>query len=95
MHKWNNLTARYAGLIPRFPSSLIEPKHIWNTTLRLIIQGKLGGSGYTTNVHIFILGSCHVQSFKTGQDYAYSALCFFFYAYMCLISSSNHAPFRI
>jgi hypothetical protein len=68
MHKWNNLTVRYVGLIPRVPIILIEPKHIWNTTLRLIIQGKLDGSGYTTNVHIFILGSCHVQSVKTRQD---------------------------
>jgi hypothetical protein len=30
------------------------------------------------------------------QDYTYSALCFFFFkVYMCWISSSNHAPFRI
>jgi tellurite resistance protein TehA-like permease len=26
------------------------------------------------------------------QDYTYSAVCFFFYDYMCWISSSNHAP---
>ena len=48
---------------PRVPIILIEPKHIWNTTFRLIILGKLDGPGYTTNVHIFILGSCNVQSF--------------------------------
>jgi hypothetical protein len=40
------------------PIILIEPKHIWNTTFRLIILGKLDWPGYTTNVHIFILGSC-------------------------------------
>ena len=57
IHKWNNLAVRYAELIP--PAS---PKHIWNTTFRLIILGKLDGLGYTTNVHIFILGSCNVQS---------------------------------
>jgi hypothetical protein len=59
IHKWNN----YAGLIPSIPIILIEPKHIWNTTFRLKILGKLDGPGYTTNVHIFILGSCNVQSF--------------------------------
>ena len=63
IHKWNNLTVRYAGLIPCVPIILIEPKHIWNTTFRLIILGKLDEPGYTTNVHIFILGSCNVQSF--------------------------------
>jgi hypothetical protein len=62
IHKWNNLTVRYAGLIPpHIPIILIEPKHIWNTTFRLIILGKLDGPRYTTNVHIFILGSCNVQ----------------------------------
>ena len=64
IHKWNNLTVRYPGLIPpRVPIILIQPKHICNTTFRLIIQGKLDGPGYTTNVHIFILGSCNVPSF--------------------------------
>ena len=65
IHKWNNLTVRYVGLIntPRVPIILIEPKHIWNTTFRLIILGNLDRPGYTTNVHIFILGSCNVQSF--------------------------------
>ena len=62
IHKWNNLSVRYAGLIC-VPIILIEPKYIWNTTFRLIILGKLDGPGYTTNVHIFILGSCNVQSF--------------------------------
>ena len=63
IHKWNNLSVLYAGLIPSIPIILIEPKHIWNTTFRLKILGKLDGPGYTTNVHIFILGSCNVQSF--------------------------------
>jgi hypothetical protein len=45
------------------PRETCHPKHIWNTTFRLIILGKLDGPGYTTNVHIFILGSCNVQSF--------------------------------
>jgi hypothetical protein len=59
-----NLTVRYAGLIPpSVPNVLIEPKHTWNTTFRLIILGKLDGPGYTINVHTFILGSCNVQSF--------------------------------
>ena len=63
IHKWNNLTVRYAGLIPpRIPIILIEPKHIWNTTFRLIILEKLNGL-YTTNVHIFILGSRNILSF--------------------------------
>jgi hypothetical protein len=38
---------------PHVPIILIEPKHIWNITFRLIIQGKLDGPWYTTNVHIF------------------------------------------
>jgi hypothetical protein len=44
------------------PIILIEPKHIWKTTFRLMILAKLDGPGYPTNVHIFILGSCNVQS---------------------------------
>ena len=64
IYKWNNFTVPYAGLIsPRVPIILIDPKHIWNTTLRLIILGKLYGPGYTTNVHIFLLGSRNILSF--------------------------------
>ena len=66
IHKWNNLIVRYIGKIPpppRVPIILIEIKHIWNITFRLIILGKLEGPGYTTNVHIFILGSRNILSF--------------------------------
>ena len=44
IHKWNNLTVCYAGLIPpHVPIILIEQKHIWNTTFRLIILGQHDG----------------------------------------------------
>ena len=54
IHEWNNLTVRYAGLIPpRVPIILIEPKHIWNTTFRLIILGKLDGPTHPFNIGTF------------------------------------------
>jgi hypothetical protein len=40
-------------LIGYVPIILIEPKHIWNTTFRLIILGKLDGT-----THPFNIGTC-------------------------------------
>jgi hypothetical protein len=44
-HDWlYAINPRYAGLIPpHVPIILIVPKHIWNTTFRLVILGKLDG----------------------------------------------------
>ena len=53
IHKWNNLTVRYTGLIPppHVPIIFIEPKHIWNTTFRLIILGKLDGETFVVCIY--------------------------------------------